>query len=238
MHVPFQTTDWQLIADACSPSISRREGAVEILFRSYLPPIQAWLQRCGADPQRSDELAHDFMAKILLEANLLASADPTKGRLRVLLKHAARQFRIDAVRRAKARKRAEGKTADAQGLISNDAAVDEAAFDADWARQQLQITINRARDLMIATGRSREWAVFEQAILLPCVHGTARPSMAEVARRAGLPSAETASSLLFTARRRVEAMFREVVSETVGAAGDFREELLHVERVLGAAIRR
>lgn len=238
MSAPFETTDWQMVADACSPSIAKRDGAVERLFSSYLPPIEAWLRRCGAGAQESEVLAHDFVVRVLLEGKLLSAADPAKGKLRTLLKHAARRFRIDSIRRADARGRAENDSASRSPPHPDDGAAAEAAFDADWARQQLQLAVNRARQLMLSTGREREWIVFEQAVLLPCVHGSERPSMTEIARRSGLPSAEAASSLLFTARRRVEAMFREVVSETVRSPGDFREELRYVEDVLSAANRR
>jgi RNA polymerase sigma-70 factor (ECF subfamily) len=237
MEPGFKTTDWEMIAEACSPSIARRDGAIQRLFEAYRAPIEAWLRQCGSDPQRSGELAQDFFVTVIMERDLLSAADPAKGKLRILLKNAARRYRIDSIRRESARQRAESGAAQRDGAPCSSMPSD-AEFDAEWARQQLQIALNRARDLMLATGRDREWAVFELAVLMPSVHGTQRPPMAEIARATGLPGAEAASNLLLQARRRVQAMFKEVVSETVGAAGDFQEELLHVESVLGAAARR
>ena len=235
MSAEFPTTEWQLIADACSPSIAQRRDALGRVFDAYRGPIEAWLRRLGADPDRSAEIAQDFFAKVLIERQLLVGADRAKGRLRTLLRTAVERYRVDLIRRDDARLRAESsagqhKAAEiAGGAVEPDAARD---FDAEWTRAQLEMTIVRARELMLATGREREWRVFELSTLLPAVHGTAKPSMETVAREVGLANAAIASNLLFQAKRRVAAMFREVVSETVSGAEDFRDELAHVDGVL------
>lgn len=235
MSAEFPTTEWQMIADACSPSIAQRQDALGRVFRAYLPPIEAWLRKLGADPERASETAQDFFAKVLIERRLLDGADRAKGRLRTLLRTALERYRVDTIRRDDARARAESA---AGGQLAADGARSDATppgaddFDAEWTRAQLEMTVSRARDLMLATGREREWRVFELAALLPAIHGTAKPPMDEVARQVGLPSAAVASNLLFQARRRVGAMFMEVVSETVAGASDFREELGHLEGVL------
>jgi len=234
MHPEFPTTEWQVIAAACSPSIGQRRDALARVFESYKPSIEGWLRKLGTDPDRASEVAQDFFAKVLIERGLLDAADPGKGRLRTLLRAAVERYRVDMIRRDEARRRAENAAAGERS--STEATRDPtAAFDAEWTRTQLELAIRRARAMMLSTGREREWAVFEIAVLNPAVHGTLRLPMSQVAEQAGVPSAAIASNLLFQAKRRVGAMFKEVVSETVAGADDFRDELEHVENVLRRA---
>jgi len=74
--------------------------------------------------------------------------------------------------------------------------------------------------------------VLEASIINPIVFGGERPSMAEVASKLGLPSAAVASNFLFQAKKRVQMMFHEVVSETVGASGDYQRELQYLDSLL------
>lgn len=146
--------------------------------------------------------------------------------MRALLKQAAHRHWVDEVRRDTGRNR--------RHAASTNNTPDTAAhdFDAEWARAQLQSTIDRARSRMIESGRHREWLVFELAVLQPSVFGTKRPSMSDVARDAGLPSAAEASAFLHQAKRRIRLMFDEVVSETVGASGDYRDEIQCISDML------
>jgi DNA-directed RNA polymerase specialized sigma24 family protein len=230
MDAEFDTTDWDLVAAACSPSIATKRDALGRVFETYRRPIAAWLRRCGADAQRAEELASDFFAKVMVERELLSGADPAKGRLRELLRRAAMRFRIDALRRESARNHSEASAARTREQAAIDA--DEAWFDGEWARRQLEVAVDRTRDRLLRTGRTNEWAVFELCVLHPALHATERPTMEAVAARLGLPGPATASNLLHQAKARVRAMFKEVISETVGASADFRAEIEYIERAL------
>jgi DNA-directed RNA polymerase specialized sigma24 family protein len=232
MAVDFETTDWRLVAGACSPSIALRRESLDRVFRSYREPIEAWLCRRGLDPERAGEFTQDFFHKVIIERELLAGATPRRGRLRTLLRKAALNHWRDAARRDGARLRAETAAAELQPEAQE--MEFDAEFDHEWARILLQKAMERTRQTLIESGRAAEWQVFEQVIYLPCVHGIARPAMAEVARRSGLPSAAAASTLLFRAKDRAATMFRQLVSETVNDPEEFHEELSHVEGVLSS----
>lgn len=230
MDAEFDTTDWNLIAAACSPSVATKRDALGRVFETYRRPVEAWLRRCGADAQRAEELASDFFAKVLVERGVLAGADPAKGRLRELLRRAAIHFRIDALRREAARVRSEASAARDREQPGCEA--DEAWFDEEWARRQLEVALERTRDRLLKTDRASQWFVFELCVLGPALHQTERPSMEEVARRLDLPGPATASNLLHQAKARVRSMLKEVISETVGASADFRAEIEYIERAL------
>jgi DNA-directed RNA polymerase specialized sigma24 family protein len=228
MTAHFDTTDWALIAEACSPSLGNRTDAIGRIFASYREPIRSWFRRRGVSVARAEELAQDFLAKSLIERRLLDSADPRKGRLRTLLKCAAERFMIDELRRGAAHRRAAEAAAAHQPTVPD--APDD--FDLEWVRQQLQLAVERCRARMEASGQTREWQVLEASIINPIVFGGERPSMAEVASKLGLPSAAVASNFLFQAKKRVQMMFHEVVSETVGASGDYQRELQYLDSLL------
>ena len=198
--------------------------------------MEAWLRALGVDAERAAEITQGFFSDVVLRRDLLAGAAEGRGRLRNLIKTALKRYRVDLVRRDEAREHAEQRAAEDRGVLAV-AAADE-AFDAEWARTQLQLAVERVRARLEAAGRTQEWRIFELCILEPILHHRAPPMMDEAARTAGVRNAATASNLLHQARRRVVSALHEVISETVGAAGDYSEEIAHVESVLRAAARR
>lgn len=225
-----------MIADACAPSVATRKDGLGRVFAKYHAPMEAWLRARGVDAERAAEITQGFFSDVVLRRDLLAGAAEGRGRLRNLIKTALKRYRIDFIRRDEAREHAEQRAAEDRGVPAV-AAADE-AFDAEWARTQLQLAVERVRARLEAAGRTQEWRIFELCILEPILHHRAPPMMDEVARTAGVRNAATASNLLHQARRRAVSALHEVVSETVGAAGDYSEEIAHVESVLRAAARR
>jgi len=225
-----------MIADACAPSVATRKDGLGRVFARYHAPMEAWLRARGIDAERAAEITQGFFSDVVLRRDLLAGAAEGRGRLRNLIKTALKRYRIDLIRRDEAREHAELRAAEDRE-VNTVAAADE-AFDAEWARTQLQLAVERVRARLEAAGRTQEWRVFELCILEPILHHRAPPTMDEAARAIGVRNAATASNLLHQARRRVSSALHEVISETVGAAGDYSEEIAHVESVLRAAARR
>lgn len=225
-----------MIADACAPSVATRKDGLGRVFASYRAPMEAWLRSCGDGAERAAEITQAFFTDVVLRRDILSSATEGRGRLRNLIKTALKRYRIDLLRRDEAREHAECRAAEHRGAPAV-AAADE-AFDAEWACTQLQLALDRVRARLEASGRMQEWRVFELCVLEPTLHHRAPPTMHEVAVVIGVRDAATASNLLYQVRRRVVSALHEVISETVGAAGDFREEIAHVESVLRAAACR
>lgn len=225
-----------MIADACAPSVATRRDGLGRVFVRYRAPMEAWLRARGVDTERAAEITQGFFTDVVLRRDVLAAAAEGRGRLRNLIKAALKRYRIDSIRRDEAREHAERRAAEDREVPAITAA--DEAFDAEWARTQLQLAIERVRARLEAAGRTQEWRIFELCVLEPILrHGTP-PSMDDAARATGVRNAATASNLLHQARRRMQSALHEVVSETVGAAGDFQEEVAHVESVLRAAARQ
>ena len=103
---------------------------------------------------------------MVLRRDILASPNEGRGRLRNLIKTALKRYRIDLVRR-------------------------DEAFDAEWARTQLQLALDRVRARLEAVGRMQEWRVFELCVLEPTLHHAAPPTMDEVAVAIGVRNSAT-----------------------------------------------
>ena len=81
-----QTTRWSLVRDAARSGAQGRL-ALEELCRAYRPAVIAFLRRGGHDRDSAEEHAQSFFLH-LLERDLPAKADPTRGRFRLFLRTA------------------------------------------------------------------------------------------------------------------------------------------------------
>jgi hypothetical protein len=178
-----------MIADACAPSIATRKDGLGRVFASYRAPMEAWLRSCGDGAERAAEITQAFFTDVVLRRDILSSATEGRGRLRNLIKTALKRYRIDLVRRDEAREHAECRAAENRGVPAV-AAADE-AFDAEWARTQLQLALDRVRARLEAAGRMQEWRVFELCVLEPTLHHAAPPTMDEVTVAIGVRNSAT-----------------------------------------------
>jgi RNA polymerase sigma-70 factor (ECF subfamily) len=74
----------------------RDRDAFAQLFDHFVPRIEAYLSRLGADPATAEEISQDVMLTLWRKAELF---DPTKSSVTTWLYRIARNRRIDAVRR-------------------------------------------------------------------------------------------------------------------------------------------
>jgi RNA polymerase sigma-70 factor (ECF subfamily) len=80
----FPTTHWSCIADAGSLDRSRAREALAGLCEVYWYPIYAFIRRRGYSSEDALDLVQEYFAR-LLEKDVIASADPDRGRFRTFL---------------------------------------------------------------------------------------------------------------------------------------------------------
>jgi hypothetical protein len=95
----------------------------------------------------------------------------------------------------------------------------------------LEEALRRCEAHFQRSGRHGHWALFEARVLQPAVHRTRPPPLSELAEAAGFPSPALAAAAVQGVKRRVVALFREVVAETV-------EDGANVDAELEAVCRR
>jgi RNA polymerase sigma-70 factor (ECF subfamily) len=226
----FPTTHWSLVGRAAaSGGAEAGRRALGELIHVYLPALRAHLTGpMRIDPHRADDLLQGFLADKVLQQNMIALADPNRGRFRTFLLTALERFVIDAHRYESARKRTPRSrmldvSAHAEQVVTPQNPSD--AFDRAWAGEVLSEVMRRMKADCDGNDRRHLWGIFEARMLLPITDGAHPPEHEELARRWGLDSARQAANALGTAKRLFTRHFREVVGEYAADESEIGEEL-------------
>lgn len=149
----FRTTHWSVVAQAGRTDSEASAWALEVLCRSYWPPLYAYLRRRGFDSHQAEDLTQEFFRR-LLAGNFLATADHTRGRFRTFLLTAMNHFVANEWDRSQARKRGGGYEFVSLDHAAEDAAVaaestaeltPERVYERRWAEAVLARVLDRLR---------------------------------------------------------------------------------------------
>ena len=101
MHTPsnddrgaFKPTRWSIVLRAGDPQAPTALRALDDLCRAYWYPLYCFARRRGLAPPDAEDATQGFFAR-MLESELLARADPAKGRLRTYLLTAFQRYLSD-----------------------------------------------------------------------------------------------------------------------------------------------
>ena len=224
----FEPTRWSLVLRARAGDDAQRRQALEDLCRAYWYPLYAFLRRTGRGVEDAQDLTQDFFAR-LLQGNLLASADPGKGKFRTLLLAALKHLDLDAWKSARTEKRGgrmefiflDHESAEQRWLAdASFVGTPEAAFDRAWAMEVMDRAGRRLR--ADYEGKS---ALLEA--LLPRLTGGGTEPLAEVGVRLGMSEAAVKMALS-RLRRHFGDTLRAEILETVGSHADIQDELRYL----------
>ncbi len=214
MTASFPATRWSIITAARSgdtPAAART--ALEDLCRLYWFPLYSFARRKGLSPEDAEDATQTFFLDIL-ESNLIAAADPSKGRMRTFLLKAFSDKLVDLHRRAGRLKRGGGvefvplDLSGAEHRYESNAALD---FDASWASALIEATVRKLEATFASSGRS---AIFDA--LLPFL-GTSTgypPDQTLVASQLGMSHAALRQSLA-RFRERFRTTLRSTIADTL-----------------------
>ena len=215
------STRWTLIgrAAAAKPDgAAEARSALDELLRLYLPVLRGHLLgTLRIRPDRADDLLQGFLADRVVERNLVAYADASRGRFRKFLLTALNRYVTDAFRRESAAKRQPA----GRPPVSLEAVVEPAGdeptaadrFDRLWANEVLAEVMRRTRAVCTGSNRMAVWFVLESRILLPVTAGLPPVPHATLAQRLNLQDAAQSASLLTSGKQLFTQVFRQVVLE-------------------------
>jgi DNA-directed RNA polymerase specialized sigma24 family protein len=161
-RTPFPTTRWSLVIRARSVASPAAREALEALCRAYWFPIYAFIRSQRADAEEARDLAQTYFAR-LLEKDVLASADPKKGRFRSFLRTDCGFFLADQRDRDRTQKRGAGRpilsleTFDSEDRYLREPAdrLDpERLFDRAWCLTLLERVLEQVKAEYAGSGRS------------------------------------------------------------------------------------
>lgn len=229
MTSSFHDTRWTLVSRSRGDDAQAR-AALSELCEAYYAPVVAFLRRDGRAEDVARDLAHDFFAR-LLAGGAIDGADPLRGRFRSYLLMALKRFAADQRERDHALKRGGGQVhavldgepdQTGAGLQIADTHVEapDAAFDRQWALTLLARAMTRLEAGMREEGKSAHFDLLKPWLT---AEGDATPQ-SEAAAKLGM-SVEAVKVAVHRLRKRFREAVKEEIAQTMGEAGDVREEL-------------
>jgi RNA polymerase sigma-70 factor (ECF subfamily) len=227
----FTTTRWSLVLRVRQTQTPLAADALEQLCRTYWFPIYAYVRRRQNDPETAKDLTQEFFVH-LLEQDLVARADPAKGRFRAFVITLLKHFLINQHERRLALKRGAGRTPlsldamEAEERYRHEPVQNQApdtAFDHQWAEEILARALETLKRDYEAAGLGRRFDKLKP--FLPRGHDPS--SYAETAVQLGISEAATRKAI-FMLRRRFADLFRQEIAQTVSSAEEAEAEMRHL----------
>jgi len=214
----FQTTRWSVVRRAVGADDATASQALAVLCEGYWYPLYAYVRRSGYGPHDAEDLTQGFFTK-LLEKNILASADPEKGKLRTFLLACAGHFLADERDRALAKKRGNGLLTSFDSAAAEERYLKEPAdnlspdrlFQRRWALTIIESSLELLAEEFKAPGKVEMFG-----ILRPFLGFGADPAQRyeEIATKTGTPIG-TLKNQVFRLRKRWRELVFEQVSLTL-----------------------
>jgi len=221
----FQTTKWSLVLTAAHGGDRSRE-ALEWLCATYWYPLYAYVRRQGLDAESARDLTQSFFVS-LLEPNSLERIDPGLGKFRAFLLVSIKHFLSHHREREGALKRRMDDPSfrvdltDAERIYGLEPATGlspEELYESRWARAVLLRALKRLREESETTGKG------------PLFHKLSghltgdEPDYDRIAQEMGTTTGALRVAV-HRLRKRLGALLREEVAQTISDPGDLDDEL-------------
>jgi len=234
----FATTHWSVVVRAGQSHTPGAGRALATLCENYWFPLYAFIRRSGYVAHDAQDLAQEFFAQMLAQ-QMLAVADPQRGKFRSFLLGAIQHFLANQRRRRAAQKRGGGQTPITLDLAAGeeryrriepaDNVTPEHLYQRRWALALLDLVFARLRDEWAAAGKL---ALFER--LKPLLPGRS-PDLSYAALADELGISEGAVKVaVHRLRRRYRALLTDEIAQTVSDPDDLDDELRQLWTALGS----
>jgi len=227
----FSSTRLSVVLTAGQGSSPEAREALATLCESYWYPLYAYVRRRVRDVHEAQDLIQEFFARVL-ERNILATADPARGRFRSFLLTCVRHFLANEWDKIKAQKRGGGHSPISLDFASGesryrlepaDPVTAERIFDREWAEALLLRVLGRLREEHVGAGKQEQFDVLKVFL----TGRNARWSYAEAARRLGT-SEGAAMVAAHRLRRQYRKLLRVEIAQTVSHPKEVDDEIRHL----------
>jgi DNA-directed RNA polymerase specialized sigma24 family protein len=232
----FAETRWSIVTHAGGQGETARR-ALEELCGMYWFPLYTWCRRNGSAPADAEDLVQSFFVKIL-EKNLFANADASRGKLRTFLLTALQRHVRDVWEREAALKRGGGQVvsfdaAEAEAWYTRQERPDESAdhqYDRQWALTILELALRALEEDFAERGKQAQFAAMKPFLT--------REGVRAEYEAAGAAFGQSADSFK-VAVHRFRAKFRDALRDEVAQtqadpAAGVEEEITYLARLLGS----
>ena len=224
----FATTQWTLVWKAASDDMAAARPALAEIIRRYWQPLYSFARRQGLSSEDAEDATQEFLSRIL-EGQLLAQADPARGKFRTYLLTAWKRFLIDSYRRRQAQRRGgqfhchsldiDRGEKSWQTIESREPDPDR-LFLLAWAHSVLEQAQERVAQDYQRSGRQ----LIHAALIGKLSSPLSATDYAQLGHPLGL-SASAVKVAMHRLRQRFASALREVIGETVDDPADIDVEL-------------
>ncbi len=233
----FTATHWSVVLQAGDGGSTEAREAWSRLCQTYWPPLYAFIRRDSYSPDDAQDLAQEFLFR-LLQTDSLTKVNPALGKFRSFLLACLKHFLADQRDRARSQRRGGGRTPISLdsgptemrlSLEPIDEMTPEVLFDRHWAFMLVERTLEVLRQEYARRAEGLAFAELEG--FLPRGRGSA--SRVELAAKHGM-SLNAVDVTIHRVRQRFGALLRHQVAQTVSSEGEVEEEIRYLISVLGA----
>jgi RNA polymerase sigma-70 factor (ECF subfamily) len=233
----FPTTHWSLVLAAGDPGGPSAREALAELCQSYWFPLYAYIRRRGHNSDRAQELTQDLFVR-LLEKEVLAAADPARGRFRAFLRAVCADFLANHRDWVGARKRGGDRifipinVAEAEDRYAAEPGHDltaERIFDRSWALTLLGRVLDLLRGEYDRAGQTAAFAELSPVL----TEGAGVVPYATLAARLGTTEGAVRVAV-HRLRRRYGALLRTEIAATVDDPAEVDDEIRDLFSALGS----
>lgn len=228
---PFATTDWRMVASAGGADEAQASEALSRLCQTYWPPLYAHVRQAGHSPPDAQDLTQQFFAHFI-ERNVVANADPGRGRFRSFLLVSLKNFLANEWQKSRAWKRGgkavtfsltmdNAETHCAQLAASGD--TPDRAFDRQWALTLLDTVLKRLRGEYADSGREALFLGLKDSL----AGDRSEASYRELGVRLGF-SESAIKAAAHRLRQRYRELLREEIARTVSTPEEVEDELRYL----------
>ena len=223
----FRTTSWSLILSAVSDPTADGRQALATLCQTYWNPVYSFIRRNGHDPDKAQDLAQEFFAR-LIEKNYLEDADRSRGRFRSFLLTSVKHFLANEWDRGRALKRGGGHNLISIDIVEAErwyvpAVVEgvtpESLFERRWALSLLERVMEKLRAEYLSSGKESQFASLEGFL-----NHDSEDRYEQAAGKMGVSAGALRMSVL-RMRRKYRALLRAEIGETVSAPEEIDDEI-------------
>ncbi len=232
----FATTHWSIVLEAGRGRHAEADVALAELCQKYWFPLYSYVRRRVHDQSEAQDLTQEFFAR-LLEKELLAQANPDRGRFRSFLLTAMQNFLTNEWRKAQATKRGGGQRVLSLDFQASDSRLSfepghdwtaERIFERNWGITLLEHVLTRLRDEYTTAGKEKLFAALRPFISSNRDEGSFAMLAEQLEMTEG--AAKVAAHRL---RKRYRELLRAELAQTVADPADVDAEIAWLFNALG-----
>ncbi len=232
----FASTRWSVVLAAGDLERDEPRIAITQLCETYWYPLYAYVRRRVDNVHEAQDLTQAFFSH-LLEKQVIARADPNRGRFRAFLITALKNFLANEWKKARAEKRGGGKAELSLDFDSGESRYQiepaheltpEKLYERRWVLTLLDQVLESLRIELVEDGKAEHFEQFKGAIT-----GEATPAEYQQAAETLEITSAAAKQAAYRLRKRYRQLFREEVARTVADESEVDDEIGRLLAVLG-----